>query len=621
MFKIENRHLQLALCLCLLPFLPGIIGPFMLDDLNNLELVFNVQNRDMWWNAVTGGESGFLGRPLAAWSFLLNFLAFGKFPLSFKLVNILIHALNAGLVFVFVKQLLMLLKPRQSSDQNMLLALLCAALWTVHPMQVSTVLYVVQRMTLLTSTFMLIALILACRFLAGPDKSLRNSLATIAKITIISTLGLLHKETAILVPVLIFIIAMTDNRPAIAEQLKGNLRFIMLACILPMSIYAALSVYFWPAITAGYVNRDFTLSQRLATEPLVLLEYLRNMAWPDIRHMGLYLDDFPIASLGDIASTAAIFLIGALASAAVILRRRYPLPAFAILWFLGCHLLESTVLNLELAFEHRNYLALLGPALMAAAALMRLCAFNPKHALLAGLALTSALGGVSYTRARTWSDEGRFLEYEARNHPGSIKVWNNKAEYHFRNGEKAALIESTGILAERFPTNFFAQSQQVILIQCRLVEDKVDWHNMRSAALSRPSDPWFSSSLLSLATNYNKDPCNAIPAEQLHSFFDDLLVEYRRLGLDRSSETTLMAKARLYNRTGDEINYISTLEQAASESEHGNTADLELLGYYLSRQDLAKANALILRLKPGLKRGREIQNYQTLQGVYEKVEN
>jgi hypothetical protein len=381
-----------------------------------------------------------------------------------------------------------------------------------------------------------------------------------------------------------------------------------------------LTVYFWPTIAAGYVNRDFTLSQRLATEPLVLLEYLRNMAWPDIRNMGLYLDDFPIASPGDTASTAALLVISALVGGAVIFRRRYPLPAFAIIWFLGCHLLESSVLNLEIAFEHRNYLALLGPALLAAAVLVRLCAFSPKKTILAGLALVLALGGATYARARIWSDEGRFLEHEARNHPGSIKVWNNKAEYHFRNGEKALLIESTGILAERFPTNFFAQSQQTILIQCRLVEGNMDWHAMRSAALSRPSDPWFPSSLLSMAANYNEDPCNAIPASQLHAFVDDLLTEYRRLGLDRSSETALMAKARLYSKTGDEINYINTLELAAAESERGNTADLELLGYYLSRQDLAKANALILRLKPGLRKGRETQRLQLLMRQYGYVD-
>jgi hypothetical protein len=47
----------------------------------------------------------------------------------------------------------------------------------------------------------------------------------------------------------------------------------------------------------------------------------------------------------------------------ILWRKRFPIVAFAVLWFLVGHSLESTVFPLEIIHEHRNYLPALGPLL------------------------------------------------------------------------------------------------------------------------------------------------------------------------------------------------------------------------------------------------------------------
>ena len=127
-----------------------------------------------------------------------------------------------------------------------------------------------------------------------------------------------------------------------------------------------------PEFIRGYEVRDFTIAERLLTQPYILGHYLSCIFFPNISSMGLYLDDFAIRSpalwsnwLGITAVFIAIF-------SALYWRKQKPIIAFAVLWYFACHALESSVIPLEMAFEHRNYLALIGPAILIALGLVSL---------------------------------------------------------------------------------------------------------------------------------------------------------------------------------------------------------------------------------------------------------
>ena len=88
-----------------------------------------------------------------------------------------------------------------------------------------------------------------------------------------------------------------------------------------------------------------------------------------------------------------------LVAAAFALRHRLPMFSLGLFWFLGAHLLTSSVLPLELVFEHRNYFALLG-VLLAIAELvdhneqqseLALASAEPKDPAAARAALAAAV--------------------------------------------------------------------------------------------------------------------------------------------------------------------------------------------------------------------------------------
>ncbi len=148
----QDRHFAVLLsgliALVLIIYWPGINGPFLLDDFSNLNSLGNGGGVNSWNNFISfvfGNVSGPTGRPVSMLSFLIDAQDWPPHIASFKYTNILIHLL-AGLTLCWVLSLLFayLELSRQYSGY---LALLVSALWLLHPLNSSTTLYVVQRMT------------------------------------------------------------------------------------------------------------------------------------------------------------------------------------------------------------------------------------------------------------------------------------------------------------------------------------------------------------------------------------------------------------------------------------------------------------------------------------------
>ncbi len=143
---------------------PALQGPFLLDDFVNIPQtnIPNLNWRSLIW-ATLGNESGTFGRPVSILSFVLNHAIGGTEPYGFKVVNLLIHLINTVLVFFLGRLIFRSLLRNETYDKNpalpTLIALAASAIWALHPLQVSTVMYVVQRMTLLMTTFSLLALL------------------------------------------------------------------------------------------------------------------------------------------------------------------------------------------------------------------------------------------------------------------------------------------------------------------------------------------------------------------------------------------------------------------------------------------------------------------------------
>jgi protein O-mannosyl-transferase len=254
---------------------------------------------------------------------------------------------------------------RFDETQAQLAAVLGAALWTLHPLLVSTTLYVVQREAMLPATFTLLGMLL---WMEGTDRCLKGKTRYLPYLLAGSwgcaALAMLCKANGILLPLLLLVMewiipAAVDSQPTGQARPKALHRASLLLLGLPSLILGAWLLVKVPAIFSGETyGRPWTIGQRLLTEPRVLCDYLKLLWIPRASGSSLFNDAFRASSdpLHPWTTLPALGLIVLLVTGGFVLRRRHPPLAFALLFYFTSQLLESTLIPLELYFEHRNYL-------------------------------------------------------------------------------------------------------------------------------------------------------------------------------------------------------------------------------------------------------------------------
>lgn len=419
-----------------LVYVPGLSGPFVFDDLTNIvyisELRIDALSIETLSAAATAVPQGPFGRPIAYISFALNYYFTGLDPFFFKFTNVVIHLFTVlglfGLTYFIGKRLQVL--GYLSHTSPWLLSVIVSAVWALHPLNLTSVLYVVQRMTSLASLFLVLSLI---GYVIGREQLLKGrkrGFGTIlGSLAVFGGLALLTKENGILYFAYASVIELTLYRFAGAKNLIPSGRGFLLSLFVVPTLFAAaiLALNFDNiAGSAAYASRPFTLYERLLTEARALWFYFRLIIVPDISVLGLYHDDFPL-SQGVLRPLSTLFAVAGLAVAivaAIIFRRREPAAAFGVLWFLGGHLLESTVVPLELVHEHRNYLPAFGILFAAVYYATAVGQKLGKPALLYGFLglYATLLSSATYARARHWSTEWDLYHKEATNHPNSSRA-------------------------------------------------------------------------------------------------------------------------------------------------------------------------------------------------------
>ncbi|RNF84259.1 hypothetical protein [Montanilutibacter psychrotolerans] len=421
--------------LAALVYWPGLSGGFIFDDYPNIVSNTRIHAQTLSWEAIVtasqGYQGGGYGRPLATISFALDYLISDTSAYPFKLTSLIVHLINALLVFWLLRRVLAL--PRDSAERPwpLVAAFAIALLWAIHPMQVSTVLYVVQRMETLSLTFVLLALI---AYMRGRTAQRNGDLGWpwLATSAVLACLGMASKESAVLFPVYALCLELTVlDFDAKAERTRRFLKIAYAAGLLAAIVLFVAWVLPQYATPGNMGGRDFTLAERLLSQLRILPAYIGQMLLPLPSSLTFYYDNYPISTgLLSPATTLAggLFLLGLLAFA-WLARRRMPLASLGILWFFAAHLLTSNVFNLELRFEHRNYFALLG-VLMALADLARRIPMHdgPGLKYVALGALLVAFGGMTAVRSATWGNQILLANELAERNPASARASNDYAE-------------------------------------------------------------------------------------------------------------------------------------------------------------------------------------------------
>jgi hypothetical protein len=445
-------------------------GPLQLDDVSNLGGLSAVHDLTSAADFVLSGDAGPLGRPIALASFALQAEHWAEGARAFLQFNVLLHMLNA-IVLAWVLFQLSLLR---ETDRPTAMAVACAAaaIWVVMPLLATASLLVVQRMTTLAALFSLLGLATYLsarrRLIAGASGGL---IGMSASLVIATTLGAFTKESGLLLPVFVLIIEATlIERPTTIA--KGHWRawhavFLLLpACFIVGYLMNQLSYPDWLV-----ARRDFNVWERLMTEARVLWVYLQKAAFGLPSSLGIYQSSPVIARgiLEPLTLLAVLAWVGC-AATAIVWRRRYPLFAFAVLFFLGGHLIESTVVPLELYFEHRNYLAIVGPLFAICSVLFLGKTRLRQIAAIAVSAYVLLSAWFLFTFASLWGDAHVASQYWAARYPDSVRAMTNLATYQLADKGAGQTIATLRQFAADYPAHTYINIQ-ALNIACIIASD------------------------------------------------------------------------------------------------------------------------------------------------------
>lgn len=418
----------MVLLLAAVAYSAGLDGPFLFDDEPNLKALGALNSVSDWQSFkafVFGGGAGPSGRPLSLLSFLIDDNTWPSVAAPFKYTSLCLH-LICGLLLAWATYLL-LLAARFSESRAAWLSVLSASLWLLHPFWVSTTLYVVQRMTILCTLFMLAGMVGYLKgrmWLMQPAR--HSSRAAYALMTASAgagtVLAVLSKENGAVLPLLLLVIeAFLHRMRAEAPPHKAWLALVLGLPALAVLGYLASLINFAPGI---WPTRPFDQVERLYSETRIVWDYLGQLWLPRIEGAGLFQDGFEISrSLTEPMSTLwAVLGWLAVLLALPLLYRRWPFAWLALVFFLCGHLIESTVVGLELHFEHRNY----GPAVFMFLPLALGIGWlgqwhRPRMAVASALALAAMLSSMTWQRSVLWADAEALQSYWALKDPGSAR--------------------------------------------------------------------------------------------------------------------------------------------------------------------------------------------------------
>lgn len=413
---------------------PGLSGGFLFDDQPNLETMGDlggVSNLETFRAFVFSGWAGPTGRPLSLASFLLDDNTWPSYAPWFKYTNLLIHIL-CGLLLCWATLLLMRNLKSVSERQAQWIAVLTCALWVLHPYMVSTTLYVVQRMAQLATLFCLVGIVLYLS--ARLQMAIRTRRAYVLMTLAIGAgtlLATFSKENGALLPLLILVIEFClpkDGKP-VWQWRAVFLWLPSVAIAVLLARYIDFSDNPWP-------SRNFNQVERLLTEARIVCEYLLHLFVPRIEGNGLYQDGYVISKglFEPVSTFFAIVFLFALVVFAFLLRKKTPLISLAILFFFAAHLMESTVVGLELYFEHRNHLAALFLFLPLAYHCVILTG-RFKLLPVVAVAILGVLASMTWLRASLWSNSEKLELYWMQAATESPRAINSMTAYYMNNGQ------------------------------------------------------------------------------------------------------------------------------------------------------------------------------------------
>lgn len=362
----------------------------------------------------------------------------------FQQTNLLIHILSSIAVYWFVVTILAIDdSTRDAPAWRSAIALFAAAAWALHPIQVQAVTYVVQRMASMVALFFIVSVI---AYVQGRlSHSLARRLGWFSLALLAGYCAMLSKENALMLPPVLLLAEYGLCRSGGPQFRHWIDRYLWLAVVL-VAVYILLDLFVLEGpvrvkMNFAYIYRDFTMEERILTQPRVILFHLGQMLWPLPERFSLE-HDFEISRglLSPPSTLAAMLFIAAWLAAGLraLFSANQRVIGFLLVFPLVAMIPENTVHGLEMVFEHRMYLPSVGLFAAGAVLVARALRSRRSHvpsAAAAACAVVVALGIATFLRLPEWRDEISLGRANIRNAPTYWRPWMSYGIALQHNGE------------------------------------------------------------------------------------------------------------------------------------------------------------------------------------------
>lgn len=460
--KLVFAFLSLA-ALILLIYSNSFNCSWQFDDEPNITDNTNIHLEEISWHGIkqaifsNARNPNFPYRPVACLSLALNYYFGQKEVLGYHIVNTSIHYFSAILLFLFIHSTLNSpkLKYKYSTDSYSL-ALITTVFWTINPVQVQAITYIVQRMASLAGLFFIMTMYFYLKGRVSDTPRQAHIYFALSILSFLMAIG--SKENAAILPLVIFayeILIIQENTTLFLKTNFGTILVIVFSFLLLGLIY----LYFRSGNIFSFLNsyetvRPFSLTQRLLTETRVIILYITLLIYPITDRLNIsHSIDLSNSLIDPISTLLSILIIVFLFVIALYIASKEPIISFCILFFILTHLIESSIFPLEIIYEHRNYipsmLFFLPLAIGACRLIKRYKAkWIMQYSLLVFISfITVGFGHATYLRNFDWKTPETLWRDALNKSPDIFRPYNNLARHYQQLGlpEEALQLYKKGM--------------------------------------------------------------------------------------------------------------------------------------------------------------------------------
>lgn len=454
----------------------SIYGTWVFDDLSNI-----IENRilpNFSWSAFIDEyiTKNFI-RPLVFLSFLFNYRIGGYDIFGYHILNFAIHFISAIFVFLLIYKTLNLPKlSGRYGEHAYSIALLAAAFWATSPVHVTAVTYIVQRMAGMAGMFYFMGMYF---YVQGRTAQSRSSAVIFYGLcSIAAVMAFLSKENAAMLPVSLYLYDLFLIRGADRQNIVKDLKRFALpfgGFLLIGAVYLLTTSF-----PLDYRAYTFSLKERLLTEPRIIMFYLSLLLYPMPGRLMLDHDYTLSTSFFTPWTTAlSIGVIIGLVIWALVIRQKRPLIAYCIIFFFLNHLIEGSVIPIEILYEYRNYIPSLSFFILLALVMIWALNFFKSNRIVFFLVaacitfLLAAQGDTVYRRNKLFFSEKYLWVDNIQKAPKLSRPHANLSIVYLREGNRQeALNEARKAVDLNKHPNFLAEA--IALTNLGLMEDNIN---------------------------------------------------------------------------------------------------------------------------------------------------